>query len=236
MLAIAEKGIEARIHQVDLLKGEQLSLKYRAINLTCDLPAIVHDGKPLGDSVTILKYLEKAFPERSLTPVEPLQEQEMNEFLELASKSHMEYIVPWLYAKGFGRLPTPEQKEFYDKYVPHRSKFHNKRILGQTAKDLRIYEAMMHKDFAMFEKKLSKYNYLIGDSVSLADMAWFPNVYLLVRVFAMPLSNYPHISRWLKEMEQRKTFINGVKSYMKPIPFWLLRRVMKIIRLTGNRK
>lgn len=67
-------------------------------------------------------------------------------------------------------------------------------------------------------------------------MAWFPSIYLLVRVFGMPFRSYPHISRWLKEMEQKPAFVKGVKPYMKPIPFWILRLIMRVIRLTGERK
>jgi len=236
MLAIAEKGIDANIHHVDLLNGEQLTQDYRAINPTCDLPAIVHDGKPLGDSVAILKYLEDKFPTKSLTPKSEEQIQAMNELLEMASKSHMDYIVPWLYAKGFGRLPTPEQKEFYDNYVPHRSHFHNNRIAGIVAKDTKAYETMINRDLLLLESNLSKHQFLVGDSISLADMAWFPNVYLLVRVFAMPLKNFPCISRWMDKMEKRPAFINGIKAHMKPIPFWLLRLIIRLIRLTGGRK
>ncbi len=84
MLAVAEKELDVHIHQVDLLGGEQLSVEYHAINPTCDLPAIVLDGKAMGDSVSILRYLEETFPENSLTPKTPEQRLQMDALQERA--------------------------------------------------------------------------------------------------------------------------------------------------------
>lgn len=236
MLAVAEKQLDVQIHLVDLLKGEQLSSEYRAINPTCDIPAIVHDGEAMGDSISILRYLEKHFPEKSLTPSELEQKSQMDNLLEQASQSHMEYIVPWLYAKGFGRFPTAEQKAFYDQYVPHRSKFHNKRIAGVIATDHREPEKKIHQQLSELNQILGQHQYLAGGHYSLADIAWFPTLYLLGRIFAFSLKQYPHILRWMADIESRPAFVNGIKSHLKPIPHCMLRLMMRVIRFTGGRK
>lgn len=236
MLAVAEKGIETQIHIVDLLKGEQLSSKYYTINPTCDVPAIVHDGEAMGDSITILRYLEAMFPEQSLTPNNKAHAVKMEELLDLASHSHMDYIVPWIYAKGFGRLPTPKQKAFYDQYVPHRSQFHNHRITVAPDVVLKESEVKIANTLSILEQKLSQQRYLVGSTYSMADIAWFPTLYLLGKVFAYPLNDYPNLVRWMKDIENRPAFINGVKTYMSPIPSWLLRLILKIVRLTGGRR
>ncbi|MFZ3418635.1 glutathione S-transferase family protein [Vibrio harveyi] len=236
MLAVAEKKLDVRVHIVDLLKGEQLTSEYQAINPTCDVPAIVHNGKTMGDSITILRYIEETFPETPLVSSDLQEKTQIDYLLELASKSHMEYIVPWLYAKGFGRFPTPEQKAFYDQYVPHRSQFHNDRVAGDAMVTLRESEQRIAHVLSELEQRLSQKRYLVGKDYSLADIAWFPTVYLLGRVFAYSLKDYPHVSRWMNEVEKRPAFIRGVKSYMAPIPNCMLRAMMKMIRYTGGRK
>lgn len=236
MLAVAEKELDVQIHIVDLLKAEQLSQEYYAINPTCDVPAIVHDGKTMGDSVAILRYLEEKFTDKPLTPTASEQKLEMDALLDSASKSHMEYIVPWIYAKGLGRLPTPEQKAFYDKYVPHRSHFHNERIASHIGTDYRVPEKKINHALSDLNQKLSQHKYLVDDKYSLADIAWFPTLYLLGKTFAFPLKKYPHILRWMHEIENSPAFVKGVKSYMSPIPNCLLRVIIRLIRLTGGRK
>lgn len=236
MLAVAEKELDVQIHIVDLLKGAQLTSEYQAINPTCDVPAIVHSGKTMGDSISILRYLEEKFPEISLAPSDLEEKTQMDCLLELASKSHMEYIVPWLYAKGFGRFPTPEQKAFYDQYVPHRSHFHNERITGNAMVTLRRSEQKIAHVLSELEQRLSQQRYLVGENYSLADIAWFPTLYLLGRIFAYSLQNYPNVSRWMNEVEKRPAFVQGVKSYMAPIPNCMIRAMMKMIRYTGGRK
>lgn len=236
MLAVAEKELDVQIHLVDLLKGEQLSEAYRAINPTCDVPSIVKDGKAMGDSIAILRYLEKAFPEKPLSPNNQEQQSQMDNLLDRASQSHMEYIVPWIYGKGLGRFPTPEQKEFYDRYVPHRSDFHNKRIAGIIATDYQEPEKKIHQVLMELNHRLSEHLYLVGDRYSLADIAWFPTLYLLGRIFTFPLKPYSHILRWMADLESRPAFINGVKAHFKPVPHWLVRLIMKAMRFTGDRQ
>lgn len=236
MLAVAEKELDVQIHEIDLLKGEQLSLEYYAINPTCDLPAIVHNGIKMGDSITILRYLENVFPEKSLTPTDPIQKKLMDDLLDEAARSHMEYIVPWIYAKGLGRLPTPEQKAFYDKYVPHRSQFHNDRTAGKTATNLNLAEQALNNALNKLEERLTHHKFLVGDSYSLADVAWFPSLFLIGKIFGFSLKKYPAILRWMLEIEKRPAFLSGIKAHLKSIPFWLLRLIIKVVRLTGGRR
>lgn len=236
MLAIEEKKLEVQMHEVNLLKGEQLSSAYYALNPACDVPVLVHDGAVITDSVTILRYMDKIFPEHMLSPVEPEEEVQMEILLTLASESHMRAVVPWLYAKGYGRLPTPEQMAFYNQYISHRAQFHNDRLAGKIATSVAATQAVLEGDFQKLDTLLEKNNYLTGDMFTLADIAWFPNVYILGRIFAFPLAQYPNLQRWMEEIEARPAFQAGIKTYMKPIPSWVIRLICLAIRFTGERK
>jgi len=64
---IIEKGLEIPCVQVDLMKGEQFSDEYRAINPLCDVPALVlDDGTSISQVTGICHYLEDENPEPPL--------------------------------------------------------------------------------------------------------------------------------------------------------------------------
>ena len=67
-MCLHEKGLKWENHDVDLLKFEQLSPEYLAINPHGVVPTLVHDGTPIIDSSVIIEYLDEAFPEPGLSP------------------------------------------------------------------------------------------------------------------------------------------------------------------------
>lgn len=229
MLLCAEKNLSPVMHKIDLMRGEQLSESYRVINPSCDVPAIVHDGLAMGDSVSIMRYLEKTYPQVSLTPQSVTEHEEMERLLDEASMSHMRAVVPFVYAFDFGRLPTSEQKMFYDRYVPHRANFHNERLAGKVACDKKKAQQVVDSQFEMLESILSHRPWLAGSSYSMADIAWFTNT-ILLRTFGYTLPDVPHVKKWISAIEQRAAYRVGIKSQLLPIPSWMIRSVWKLIR------
>lgn len=61
---LAEKGIEYKCIQIDLMAGEQLGDEFKAINPRCAVPALVtEDGDVISENVAIASYLEDLHPE-----------------------------------------------------------------------------------------------------------------------------------------------------------------------------
>ncbi len=234
MLVLAEKGLSVQMHEIGLMSGEQLSDAYRAINPDCDVPALVHNGVPMHDSVTILRYLEKTFPEPSLTPNDPEEHQEMERLLDEASTSHMGGLVPWVYASGIGRLPTPKQREFYEKYIPHRAKFFADRRAGKVDCDKRAAQAVLHDQFSTLDAMVAKRDWLLASGFSLADIAWAPNANVL-EILGFDLKPYPNLLGWLERVKARPSWQTTLKPRMLPIPSWFIRLVAKTYRKFGNR-
>lgn len=235
MLLCAEKGLTPKMYELDLMRGDQLTDEFRAINPNCDVPAIVHNGNPMGDSITIMRYLESTFPAVSLTPAKASDKESMERLLDEASKSHMEIIVPYLYAAGIGRLPTPEQKSYYDKYVPYRSAFHNDRLAGKVATDNYAAERAVKKQLEMLDDILAEQAWLAGETYSMADIAWFANT-IVLRTLGYKIPDVPNVKAWIKTIEQRPAYQTGIKAHFKPIPNCLLRGIMRLSRKFGNRK
>lgn len=68
LLLMQEKGLKFEKHKMNLLKNEQLSEEYRAITEKCEVPAIIHQGIAMLESIDIMRYLEQAFPMIPFTP------------------------------------------------------------------------------------------------------------------------------------------------------------------------
>lgn len=61
-VALTEKGLPFSLKRVDLSQNVQLGDDYRALSLTCRVPALQIDDLVLNESSAIAEYLEECFP------------------------------------------------------------------------------------------------------------------------------------------------------------------------------
>ena len=76
-IALALKGLEYEQRPVNLLKGEQRSEAYRALNPQGLVPALEVDGRLLTQSGAILEWLEEVRPDPPLLPRDPFDRAEL---------------------------------------------------------------------------------------------------------------------------------------------------------------
>lgn len=90
-------------------------------------------------------------------------------------------------------------------------------FLGGT-NDMKVVEEnieKLKKSLEVYEARLSKFKYLAGDFVSLADISHFPAVYhLLGTPHASVLDAYPHVKAWMADIMDRPT-VKKVTELMK---------------------
>jgi glutathione S-transferase len=67
-VALEEIGARYEGHRVKLSEGEQRSAAYLSVNPRAQVPALSVGGKVITESVAILTYLARAFPEAQLIP------------------------------------------------------------------------------------------------------------------------------------------------------------------------
>ncbi|XP_072023109.1 maleylacetoacetate isomerase-like [Amphiura filiformis] len=102
-IALALKGIDYEYRAVNILKDEQHSDKFRAINPSCQVPCLEIDGVKLAQSLAIIEYLEETRPKPALLPVDPKERAVVRQISEVIAsgiqpnqgESAEEVARPW---------------------------------------------------------------------------------------------------------------------------------------------
>ena len=80
-LTLAEKGLDWTSHHVMLPRFDHFDPAYRALNPHSLVPTLVHDGKFVIQSSVIAEYIDDAFPDPPLKPIDPFQRAKMHEWM-----------------------------------------------------------------------------------------------------------------------------------------------------------
>ena len=191
LIGLEELGLPYTTRWIDITKGQQLSPEYLAVNPNNKIPAIVdHDG-PGGQRVSVfesgavLVYLaEKA---GKLLP---------------SSGAARYTTLEWVFFNAGGPGPIFGQLGYFSKFATEKVPPAIERFTKESERLLRVLDG-----------RLGQVPYLAGD-FSIADimnMTWAR----AARTFlGLDLSPYPHLVRWLDELEQRPAFARALA--MKP--------------------
>jgi glutathione S-transferase/GST-like protein len=221
MLALMEKGIPFESHYTDLLRFDQHTPEYLALNPSGQIPTMIHDGLVLTESTAIMEYVDDAFEGPPLRPADAWERWNMRRWCKLLD----EYYGPSLSMIGWSvfvgpmvrdrdpdelraaldRIPTPERRRAWEMAIYN---LFTEEQLGESRR--RVTWAA-----GQIEEALSHTPWLAGSTYSLADIDGFNMCY------ALPLSlpevasdkTTPYLLEWLRKMYERpavkKTFALG---------------------------
>jgi glutathione S-transferase len=171
-------SIDAERHIMDLANGEHKSPAFLAINPLGQVPTLVDGDVELRDSTAILTYLALRYDEsRTWLPEDPAIAAEIQAWLSVSV--HELFNGPCV-----SRLI---------------------KLFNYDADPLKAVEKA-HTIFEhLFEPHLTKQNWLVGDSPTIADIA---NYSYIARVHEgdVSLDGYPNIVAWLKRVESIEGF------------------------------
>ncbi len=199
-LMLEEKQLNWQSHSVNLLKYEQFEPEYLAINPQGSIPTMIHDGIAIYGSENILKYLESIFPNPSFINKE--KESEMWEWVESATRTHIETAIGYLYKNKGGRPIRKDMVDTYKKNNPEKLKFMMERGYHMTIEQEQEVENINNAKMLMLDESLSNQDFILGRKISVADIAWLPDP-IFLKTIGFNLSPYPNVEKWIKRMQNR---------------------------------
>ncbi len=218
------KGIEWQPHPIDLSKNENLTEWFLGINPRGLLPVLVHDGAVHIESNDIITYLDRAFPKVKLIPrgheseVASLLKHEDELHMDLRGLSFRFVFAPPGPPKspadleryghtGSGtvggksdRTAIGEQIDFWKAYAEH----------GYTDEAARKSAQTFRRAFDELDERLAGKPYLLGDKLTVLDVAWFIYVNRLM-LADYPLERlHPRLAAWFADLIARPEFAKEV--------------------------
>lgn len=219
-ITLAELGLDFDSHIVDLHGGENASEAYQQINPKGVVPALVHDGIVIIESIDIISYLDETLGDRQLYPAS--QEAEIGPLLTQADEAQ-----PMLKVCTFEFLfqAAPRAPE---EVLESFQKTHKNEWLKQFHRDFqsgfarsRVHDAVnyVHADFKKLDELYSDGRaWLAGEAFSLADIAWMPNFHRF-DLLGWPFARYPDLSRWFAAVSARDSYDSALAAW-EPQPLF----------------
>jgi glutathione S-transferase len=171
--------IEYEWMRVDLMKGEQKSLEYLAINSFGQVPVLVDGETTLADAQAILVYLARQYGGDRWLPLDALP---------------LAQVIRWLSTTAGEVRQGPENARLYH-------------LFGAGTK-INIDRATQKAEYILtqLDEHLSTRTWLEFDRPTIADVAVFPYV-ALARDGKIDLDGYPHVLAWIDRVKQLPGYV-----------------------------
>ena len=223
------KGIAWESHLVDLPANENFRPWFLGINPRGLVPVLVHDGAVHIESNDIIQYLEKNFPTPRLIPagheneVAALLTHEDDLHLDLRTLSFRFVFAPpgppkpaealkSYAANGSGTVQGAHDRDkdiqiaFWERAAKE----------GFTDERARASAQKFRAEFDALDKRLAQTPYLMGDELTVLDIAWFIYAYRL-SLAGYPFARlHPRVSTWKEKLEARPEFAKEIAGTRKP--------------------
>lgn len=171
-LALHIKDLNFEYKPVNLLKGEQHSPEYRAMNPLGGVPTLVHDNKIIPESFAIMEYLDEVFPKNPLFPKDA--------YLKARVRQVCEVINSFMHPMG--NLKTLQYLERSNGYTQEQK---DGWVQHWAAQGLETLETTLQEFSGV---------YCFGNEVTMADLFLVPQM-LTCNRFKVDLSNYPTLTK-----------------------------------------
>ena len=218
-VVMAEKDLQWTSHEVDLQNQEHTSKEYQSIHPDGLVPALVHDGVVFIESIDIIDYLDSEFEGTPLRPQSSHLNEAMHGWMKMADEAQSSLK---LLTHQFLFRMQPMPPEALARFVQN----HNNEKLcdfmrvfaseeGFPDTDIEAALAVHYEGFCALDAALEQNQWLLGDSFSLADIAWVPNVHRL-DLMKYPFDRHPNLLRWYRQFAERPAYQSGISGLEPP--------------------
>lgn len=214
--ALEEKGVAWEGHTVDLHKMENVSREYQQIHPKGYVPALVHDGRLVTESVDIIRYIDEHFAGPSLMPESTKGIELLNHWVERADRNQwcLKTLTYELLFKKLGHFSKDEEVQYYIEHQsnPELVQFIKEFTAGFPEERIHGCLDEVESFLAELNGLLSENRYVAGDLFSIADIAVVVNVHRY-KLLQISLEPYEAIRNWYERIESRPGFQKAITAF-----------------------
>lgn len=222
-LVLAEKSLAAKLHHLNLRRGDQLAPEYLKLNPNGVVPTLVHDGRVVIESTLIAEYLDEAFAAPPLRPADLVERAAMRIFASIPDQGlHAACgIVSTVVAFRHQYLAlAPEELRRHIEDTPDPARRERKRLGIEKGMDapfvpeaLRTYDGVLGRMEARLQHGKP---WLMGEQYTLADVAMTPYVTRLAHLhFEGMWANRPNVAGWHERIQARPNY-RAIRDFINP--------------------
>lgn len=222
-LALAEKRLDWRSEEIELLTGGQHAASYRALNPAGVVPTLIHGDIVLTETSAILEYLDDVFPTPPLRPVDPVARHTMRRWMARLYEDHhrpngmLSYTISARLA--LRSLPADRLQAMLDAMPSRRDRALRQAAIERGFAAPEFAEAVQAQEAMLdaMEARLTDSGWLAGDAISLADIAALPYV---VRIEHMGIAQMlapdrrSRLSNWLRRLKERPSYDEAIERWV----------------------
>ncbi|PHS14051.1 MAG: glutathione S-transferase [Kangiella sp.] len=173
--------IEHEWIHINILEKETHTQEFLNKNPNGKIPLLeLEDGRCLSESNAILNYLSEGTP---FSSTDTFNKAKILQWQFFEQYSHEPYIAVARFIAKYLGMPDDKQAEFKSK------------------------QSGGHKALSVMEDQLSKTQYLVGDSITVADISLYGYTHVADEG-GFELSGYPAIKAWLKRIQKYPKYIS----------------------------
>jgi len=190
-IALNLKGVDCRRVEVNLLEGEQKAEAFRAVNPQGLVPALVVGDTILTQSLAIIDWLDRTYPEPALFPADPLARAKALADVQIIAAD----IQPLQNLRVLDEL-----RQAFDASNPQVTAWIHRWIAP---------------GFAALEERAPEQGLFGGEKPGIADIFLVPQMTNAVR-YKLPLDPYPRLVRIDAALRQIEAFAKAAPEAVKP--------------------
>jgi glutathione S-transferase len=185
-MALAEKQANYDFVLVDIMQGAHKAPEYVAARQPFgQIPALEDGDFKMYESRAMMRYIDETMPGQALTPKDAKGRATVEQWISIESSDFTPHAMTIIYQCMF---------------APMR---------GGTTDMAKVEEAKakLPPVLEVMDKALAKGPHLLGDSFTLADIAFMPYMeYAMLTPAKDMIMSYPHVAAWWKRISERPTW------------------------------
>ena len=224
---LAEKQLDWESRYVDLMKGEQFSPDYVALNPKAVVPTLVHDEAVITESTVICEYLDEVFGDKPILPSDSVERAQVRFWTKAVDEELHPACSAVTYTVSHRYTIQHEAVGSYEAFLAagHTAGSAARERKWQwiqlglrapgVADQLKVYIGYIEK--MEQELKLKDHDWLVGDAFSMADVAMAPYLYRLAGLSMDSIwrnGRLPSVDNWFARIRARSSFEPAFERWM----------------------